>query len=191
MTTNPAPDARTYQRALRKIVHLDGELAAYLFLILTTLTRAHEVTSAQAGATADGCLEIRNTVRLNDVRIRRVPLAMAALGVLGTTATQAGGAAGSHPTSWGMTPLTMQRLLDDAEGVGGVQYVDQLWQLAVRAVIVSDPGNVDAALAYAGIRSTRATPPSPERLQRVADIIDRLVIEAGFTVQSVDMCVAD
>ena len=71
-----------------------------------------------------------------------------------------------------------------------MQYVDQLWQIALTAVIASDPGNVDAALAYAGVRPKRATPPSRESLQRVADVIDRLVIEAGFTLRSLDECAA-
>lgn len=186
MTTNISPETRTYQRVLREMAHLDDGLAACLFQILTTLTRAHEVTSTQARTTVDDYLEIRNTVGLNDVRIRRVPLALAALRVLGR-ATQAGGAAASRSTAWGMTPLTMQRLLDDAEGVCGVQSVDQLWQIALTAVIAADPLNVDAALAYAGIGPKRATPPSREGLQRVADVIDRLVIEAGFTVQSIDV----
>jgi hypothetical protein len=188
MTTNIPSDIRVYHLALRETAHLDDELAACLFLILTTLTRAHEVTSTQARTTADGCLEIRNIVGLNDVRIRQVPLAMAALGVLGTSAAGVNGAAARHPTGSGLTPLTLQRLFDDAEGVGGVQHVDQLWQIALRAVIASDPANLDAALAYAGIRPRSAPPVSPDALRRVADVIDRLVIEAGFGVESIDAC---
>jgi hypothetical protein len=175
-------------RATREIEQPHG---AIIFTMLTTLVRSHELVRPTT-TVRSGMLCVADPHPSEGLaRGRIVPLPRAVRQVLVRDTGSLAWCLGVPKALVGGLNAELRRVLADLEGETGS--LEQLWPLAVHGAMAAAISAHDraAVLAFSGIHQTgkragakRATL-SDQDLQTVADLLDELVVAAGFDLEDV------
>jgi hypothetical protein len=192
-TTTPStpPTTTNFTGLLRATGEIEQPHGAITFTMLTTLLRIHELVRPTT-TVRSGMLCVADPHPSEGLaRGRIVPLPRAVQQVLVRDTGSLTSCLGIPNTLVGGLTAELRRVLADLEGDTGS--LEQVWPMAVQGAMTAATSARDraAVLAFTGIHQTgnraraqRATL-SDQDMQNVADLLDGLVIAAGFGLEDV------